>query len=95
MERTPPPEYRSIKFVLCSFIRPGRINEILRCLRGFHLVQSVNTELLLMNTQRVLNRSSKGENQRYRKNQVFHSYFSHYFLDIYQEKLSTKFKEVL
>ena len=26
----PPPEYRPIKFVLCPYKRPGRINEILR-----------------------------------------------------------------
>ena len=36
----------------------------------FHLVQSANTEFLLMKTQRVLNRSSKCANVRYRKNQV-------------------------
>ena len=27
-----PPEYRPIKFILCPYIRPGRINEILRYL---------------------------------------------------------------
>ena len=36
-----------------------------------HLAQSGNTELLLMKTQRVLNRSSKCANMRYRKRQVF------------------------
>ena len=28
----PSPEYRPIKFILCPYIRPGRINEILRYL---------------------------------------------------------------
>ena len=28
----PPPEYRPIKFILCPYIRPGHINEILRYL---------------------------------------------------------------
>ena len=37
----------------------------------FPLVQSANNEFLLMKTHRVLNRSGKCANMRYRKNQVF------------------------
>ena len=37
----------------------------------FHLVQSANTEFLLMKTQRVLNRWNKWAIVRYCKNQVF------------------------
>ena len=36
-----------------------------------HLVQSTNTEFLLMKAHRVLDRSSKCANVRYRQNEVF------------------------
>ena len=40
----------------------------------FHLIQSANTEFLLMKAQRVLNRSRKCANVCCRKIQVFYSF---------------------
>ena len=45
---------------------------------SFHLVQSANTECLLIKTHRVLSRLSKFADVRYRKNQVL-LYFYHWF----------------
>ena len=68
----------------------------------FHLVQSANTEFLLMKTHRVLCRLSKCANVLYRR--CFYSFsinsqpkrkdLAHYSWHIYQEKLASKFNKV-
>ena len=61
----------------------------------FHLLQSVNTEFLLMNTHRVLDRSSKCATVRYRKNHVFYGFTINLQskLLLLTKKLVTKFKK--
>ena len=66
--------------------------------------RSSNTEFLLMETQQVLNRSTKCANVCYHKNQVFLKFIinsqsklkklARCSWDIYQEKLTTKFNKV-